>query len=416
MAGSPSHPRSWWTLAWYWFDIHVARTSVPPPALHHHGADHRFVEMGTSAWRARCPEMLDSGRATFVAHDFFTPQPPLRFPGASCACVPAVFLLRVITHDWPDSYVTKILLHLRLAAGPETKLLLADHQEPLPGTIRTLAPEDSPLLPNLGKANANAYWLDLTMRVMFNAQERTLREITALTLTAGWKVVQVTRAEGSVFGHITALPVEIPEASLALLSAPSVVSSAANSPGGENDAASAMPRTPEVVVKSPPMGDTFGSRVALPTDAAMSMRPNRRGKRATIPFGEVPAHAQKHARDPTVPKRRPAALSLAKSPDSVVPPKEHRDLAAAQLPTQSMLLPALEPELRHKSSISMLRREEAKVGAAVKAENGANGTRGLRKMQSRSQLGLACVTVEVHKGVAVQRDRVQVERLNLEED
>ena len=35
--------------------------------------------------------------------------------------------------------------------------------EPLPGTVRTLAPEGSPLLPNLGKANANAYWLDLTV-------------------------------------------------------------------------------------------------------------------------------------------------------------------------------------------------------------------------------------------------------------
>ena len=36
---------------------------------------------------------------------------------------------------------------------------------PLPGTVRTLAPEGSPLLPNLGKANANAYWLDLTVSV-----------------------------------------------------------------------------------------------------------------------------------------------------------------------------------------------------------------------------------------------------------
>lgn len=37
-------------------------------------------------------------------------------------------------------------------------------RDPLPGTLRTLAPEGSPLLPNLGKASANAYWLDLTVR------------------------------------------------------------------------------------------------------------------------------------------------------------------------------------------------------------------------------------------------------------
>lgn len=80
---------------------------------------------------------------------------------------------------------TRILLHLRNAAGPNTKLLIADHLLPLacvdeddealkdsadgkikalPGTVRSLAPDGSPLLPNLGKANANAYWMDLTVR------------------------------------------------------------------------------------------------------------------------------------------------------------------------------------------------------------------------------------------------------------
>ena len=48
------------------------------------------------------------------------------------------------------------------------------------------------------------------MRSMFNSQERTLREFCAVTLTAGWKVTHVVRAEGSVFGHLTAVPVPIP--------------------------------------------------------------------------------------------------------------------------------------------------------------------------------------------------------------
>ncbi len=60
------------------------------------------------------------------------------------------------------------------------------------------------------------------MRATFNAQVRTLREMAALTLTAGWKIIDVVHAEGSLFGHMTAIPVEIPEASLALLEPPVV--------------------------------------------------------------------------------------------------------------------------------------------------------------------------------------------------
>lgn len=98
---------------------------------------------------------------TRTAHDFFTPQPIQNA---------AVFLLRVITHDWPDESVTRILLQLRHAATPQTKLILADYVLPLAcedhtediGAVRTLAPPSSGLLPNLGKANANAFWLDLT--------------------------------------------------------------------------------------------------------------------------------------------------------------------------------------------------------------------------------------------------------------
>jgi hypothetical protein len=52
------------------------------------------------------------------------------------------------------------------------------------------------------------FWLQ--MQVTFNAKERTLREIVALALSAGWKVTKVTRAQGSLFGHILAVPVDIP--------------------------------------------------------------------------------------------------------------------------------------------------------------------------------------------------------------
>jgi hypothetical protein len=108
-----------------------------------------------------------------LEHDFFTPQPVKHA---------AVYLLRVVLHDWPNAFAQRILLRLREAASEDTKLLIADFVLPLAcaddfsvsdeleevgleniqGAEKILAP--SPLLPNLGKASANAYWMDLTVR------------------------------------------------------------------------------------------------------------------------------------------------------------------------------------------------------------------------------------------------------------
>jgi hypothetical protein len=57
-----------------------------------------------------------------LVHDFFTLQP---------VTDATVFLLRVILHDWPDAFAHRILLHLREAAAPHTKLVLADFVLPL---------------------------------------------------------------------------------------------------------------------------------------------------------------------------------------------------------------------------------------------------------------------------------------------
>ncbi|KAJ7910449.1 O-methyltransferase-domain-containing protein [Mycena leptocephala] len=80
------------------------------------------VEMGEKAWRAKCPELLDSGAVRFQVHDFFTPQP---------VTDASVFLLRVVLHDWPDAFAQRILLRLREAAAPHTRLVLADFVLPL---------------------------------------------------------------------------------------------------------------------------------------------------------------------------------------------------------------------------------------------------------------------------------------------
>ncbi|KAF5309920.1 hypothetical protein D9619_010605 [Psilocybe cf. subviscida] len=186
-----------------------------PPRLKFIIQDRPVVcEMGEKvAWKEKYPKLLES-TAQFQAHDFFTPQ-PIRNA--------AVFLLRVVLHDWPDNFARRILLHLREAATPDTKLVIADFILPLAcpddigsseelegieGAESMLAP--SPLLPNLGKASVNVYYMDLTMQVMFNSQERTLREMVALTYSAGWRVIKVARTPGSHLGNIVATPVDIP--------------------------------------------------------------------------------------------------------------------------------------------------------------------------------------------------------------
>ena len=100
--------------------------------------------------------------------------------------------MRVILHDWSDELARRILINLRVASNPETRLVIAEHVLPLAcvdeevfNDVNTEACEGSstdewtlnsvlasiegaeralvspPLLSNLGKASANAYWMDL---------------------------------------------------------------------------------------------------------------------------------------------------------------------------------------------------------------------------------------------------------------
>jgi hypothetical protein len=104
-----------------------------------------------------------------AVHDFFTTQPVRNA---------AVFLLRVVLHDWPDDFARQILLQLRYAADENTKLLIADFVLPLAchDTFphdkehnaeivegATNLPVPAPLIANLGKASSMVYWMDLTV-------------------------------------------------------------------------------------------------------------------------------------------------------------------------------------------------------------------------------------------------------------
>ncbi|KAF8192233.1 hypothetical protein K438DRAFT_1829914 [Mycena galopus ATCC 62051] len=162
------------------------------------------VEMGEKAWCAKCPELLDSGVVWVQVHDFFTSQPITDV---------AVFILRV-----------RILLRLREAAAPHTRLVLADFVLPLAcvddfgvgedvagSGVQDRSAEDVGARAAAGESRQGERECALDgAYVTFNGQERTLREIIALALSAGWKVVCVTKAPGSLFGHLVAVPVVVP--------------------------------------------------------------------------------------------------------------------------------------------------------------------------------------------------------------
>lgn len=113
-------------------------------------------------------------------HDFFKPQP--KHDGDIKA---AVFILRVVCHDWPDALARRILLQLRRAADEATLekkptyLVIGDHLLPyactgakdsepkVEGGAEALRGARWPLLANLGAASTNAYWLDMTVGFIF---------------------------------------------------------------------------------------------------------------------------------------------------------------------------------------------------------------------------------------------------------
>ncbi|KAL1941917.1 hypothetical protein VTO73DRAFT_6447 [Trametes versicolor] len=180
----------------------------------------KFVVEDRAPVVAIARELFDSGRVTFHAQDFFEEHKPFEVPGVGTVSQPAVFLARAVAHNWPDKDVQVLLSILRRAAGPHTKLLLVDNLLPYAcvddkadigsssqGAVRSLVPEGSPLLPNLGRASANGYILDISKLGLFDAKERTYREMDALTQSAGWKITDVKRAVGSLWAYTTAAPV-----------------------------------------------------------------------------------------------------------------------------------------------------------------------------------------------------------------
>ncbi|KAF5379387.1 hypothetical protein D9615_006601 [Tricholomella constricta] len=154
---------------------------------------------------------MPNRKVTLEVQDFFNPQPTKRSV--------SVFLLKQVTHDWSDEYCVKFLTQLRAAAQPDTKLIIVDSIVPfacrdtsgddnrgIPGAVPREAP--APLLANYGAVNEMAYNADIAMFLFFNSQERNIRHIDDLLLSAGWNLRMVRRQKGGSHLHsIEATPV-----------------------------------------------------------------------------------------------------------------------------------------------------------------------------------------------------------------
>ncbi|KAJ7354145.1 O-methyltransferase, partial [Mycena albidolilacea] len=172
------------------------------------------IELSKAHWAETFVEHLDKQMVEFQVHDFLAPQPVKDA---------AVFFLRFILHNWADEQAAVILRHLRAAALPTTRLVIAENilpfaarvdsedsnlgeeeEDRIPGAARPVA--EVPLLPNWGTASANLYFLDLSMHILVGGVERTIDGFRGLLAKGGWRLVEVRHAAGLPLSHLVAAP------------------------------------------------------------------------------------------------------------------------------------------------------------------------------------------------------------------
>ncbi|KAI0064216.1 S-adenosyl-L-methionine-dependent methyltransferase [Artomyces pyxidatus] len=135
-------------------------------------------------WEQKSPQSISDGTVVLQTHNFFKPQPVKDA---------VVYFLRGIIHNWTDAMSITILKHLRVAAGPSSKLVIFDmlmlYACPDPAG---LPPPPYPLLANLGlPVGGFITSFDLHMLNMLNGQERTVNQFMALGEATGWKLEDV---------------------------------------------------------------------------------------------------------------------------------------------------------------------------------------------------------------------------------
>ncbi|KAK1233236.1 hypothetical protein PQX77_003608 [Marasmius sp. AFHP31] len=148
------------------------------------------LEQAKLLWSNEFPEALDARRVEFVPMNFLQQTP---------VAGQDVYYMKHIIHDWPDSEAITILRNVANAMELQSRLLIHDfvlkhvyaETSPANKTVVELERAPFPLLPNYGTGNIRHYNQDVNMLAMFNSQERTCEEYTALGAEVGLELVQV---------------------------------------------------------------------------------------------------------------------------------------------------------------------------------------------------------------------------------
>ncbi|KAL9619983.1 MAG: hypothetical protein Q9160_005452 [Pyrenula sp. 1 TL-2023] len=105
-----------------------------------------------------------SDRITFQTQDFLTPQ---QTSGD-------VYLFKNVLHDWPDSYVVKILRNLVPALNPGAKVVICERPMPEPGTVPAIVEKRIRYVQTVAPVRIlfSLIHVDLTMLSVCNGRER----------------------------------------------------------------------------------------------------------------------------------------------------------------------------------------------------------------------------------------------------
>ncbi|GAA5886328.1 hypothetical protein JCM5296_001870 [Sporobolomyces johnsonii] len=168
-------------------------------------------------WDKHWTHEVASDRFSLQAHDFLKPN-PIRGDNV-------VYMMRWVTHDWPDAVCVEILKNLRSGMSPKSKLLIMEIviTPPVPSTVSiedyldALSSVDndapySPLvlpapLPVNGVSVARTeVMLDANMMSLFNSQERTTEQLQRILDAADLELIKVHHTRGML--HISEVVVK----------------------------------------------------------------------------------------------------------------------------------------------------------------------------------------------------------------
>ncbi|KAJ7152578.1 S-adenosyl-L-methionine-dependent methyltransferase [Mycena crocata] len=147
----------------------------------------RMMQAESVVWPAECPEAIEKNRIEFRAIDFFA-EPPI----AGCD----VYYIKNILHAFPSAECLTILKGIRKVMKRGSRVLIHEYILQTAGdgdgpADRRLKQAPAPLLSNYGEGRIRQYYLDVSLLVLVNGNERTLDEYVELGEQAGLKFMKV---------------------------------------------------------------------------------------------------------------------------------------------------------------------------------------------------------------------------------